>query len=57
MVNVLKEKVYWALFSHDSSNLYLAATDQGLCYVGSPDAPFEELKAWVSKHIAEYDLI
>lgn len=44
MVNVLKEKVYWALFSHDSSNLYLAATDQGLCYVGSPDAPFEELK-------------
>lgn len=57
MVNVLKEKVYWTLFSHDSWNLYLAATDQGLCYVGSPDAPFEELKAWVSKHIAEYDLI
>lgn len=31
--------------------LYLAATEAGLCYVGSPGAPFEELETWARKKL------
>lgn len=51
------EIVYWTLFDYDSWCFYIAATKLGLCYVGSPDAPFEELKTWVKKHIAQTELI
>ncbi|SEM88040.1 methylated-DNA-[protein]-cysteine S-methyltransferase [Paenibacillus sp. OV219] len=27
----------------------MAATDEGLCYVGTPNAPFAELSEWVQK--------
>lgn len=32
-------------------NMHLAATETGLCYVGTPDAPFEELEAWARKRL------
>ncbi len=50
------EKVYWTLLNHEGWQLYLAATEKGLAYVGSIDAPFEELSAWVSKRIPNYAL-
>ncbi|WP_338066296.1 methylated-DNA--[protein]-cysteine S-methyltransferase [Paenibacillus montanisoli] len=28
----------------------MAAADDGLCYVGSPDAPFDETETWCKKH-------
>ncbi len=52
-----KEKVYWTLLDHGSWKLNIAATDKGLCYVGSPDAPLEELTEWVRKHIPNNELI
>lgn len=51
------EIVYWALLAYDSWHLYLAATDQGLCYVGSPNAPWEELEGWVKRRIPEAKLV
>lgn len=51
------EKVYWTLLSHEGWRLYLAATEKGLAYVGSIDAPFEELSTWVRRRIPNYELV
>lgn len=52
-----KEEVYWTLFEDEEWKLYLAATSKGLCYVGSPNAPFDELVKWVNKKIKNNQLI
>lgn len=39
--------IYWTRLTHDNWNVYLAATEEGLCYVGSQDKPLEELADWV----------
>ncbi len=57
MVTDRKEKVYWTLLDTDTWQLYIAATEKGLCYVGSPKAPFSELDEWVRKHIQNSELI
>ena len=43
--------IYWGTFRFHDWRLYLAATEAGLCYIGSPNAPFSELESWVSKKI------
>lgn len=52
-----KETVYYALFIFNDWHLYLACTESGLCYVGSPNASFSELEHWVIKHIPDYEII
>lgn len=42
------KSIYWTRLDHDSWSIHMAATDQGLCYVGSQDRPFEEMDAWVA---------
>lgn len=56
MVNK-EETVYWMLLDHKIWHLYIAATDLGLCYVGSPNAPFEELAKWAEKKLPNYKLL
>ncbi|MFS0576839.1 methylated-DNA--[protein]-cysteine S-methyltransferase [Sporosarcina sp. 179-K 3D1 HS] len=51
------ERIVWTLLQHDRWKLHIAATEKGLCYVGSPDAPLEELAAWVNKRLPHYDLV
>ena len=36
--------------------MYIAATTEGLCYVGSQNAPFEELATWVKKRLPTHVL-
>lgn len=43
--------VYWGSFHHDNWRFYLAATDLGLCYIGSPNHSFVEVEKWISKKI------
>ncbi|OBZ13964.1 methylated-DNA--[protein]-cysteine S-methyltransferase [Bacillus sp. FJAT-26390] len=38
--------MYWSLLVHGKWSMYVAATSQGLCFVGSQNKPFEELAAW-----------
>lgn len=52
-----KEIVYWTLLDNGTWHLYIGATEKGLCYVGSPDAPFEEMENWVKKRIRNYQLV
>ncbi len=49
--------VYWMLLIHESWAIYIAATPEGLCYVGSQHAPFEELATWVKKRLPTYILV
>lgn len=50
-------KVYWTLLLYEGWSIYLAATTEGLCYVGSQNKPFEEFNQWVEKHFAKSSLI
>jgi methylated-DNA-[protein]-cysteine S-methyltransferase len=46
----MKPTLYWTRLVYVNWKLYMAATSNGLCYVGSQDKPFEELEVWVNKH-------
>src|SRR5690625_3447666 len=52
-----KTNVYWTAFTHQKQRYYIAGTDKGLCYVGSPDKPFSELQTWTEKKIDQPNLI
>ena len=51
-----KNNVYWTLLNHSQWNMYIAATTEGLCYIGTPNAPFEELVTWVNKRLPSHTL-
>lgn len=51
MVSKNNLTVYWTLFVYEQWKMYIAATSNGLCYVGSPNKLFEELSNWVKKHL------
>ena len=46
MVYQMNKTIYWSLLAHEDWNLYMAATSEGLCYVGSLNQSVEELMAW-----------
>ncbi|MDF2938913.1 MAG: cysteine methyltransferase, partial [Paenibacillaceae bacterium] len=43
--------VFWTRLVHGPWKLYVAATDHGICFVGSPDQPYEELESWANKRL------
>ncbi|MUT65723.1 methylated-DNA--[protein]-cysteine S-methyltransferase [Paenibacillus sp. NEAU-GSW1] len=45
----INEVLYWTLFKYEEGSLYIAATEKGLCYVGSRNRAFEELSEWASR--------
>ncbi|AZK47439.1 methylated-DNA--[protein]-cysteine S-methyltransferase [Paenibacillus lentus] len=49
--------LYWTRLCVDNWNIYLAATDKGLCYVGSHDKSFDELSAWANQRYPRYPFI
>ncbi|MEK3936158.1 methylated-DNA--[protein]-cysteine S-methyltransferase [Sporosarcina sp. FSL W7-1349] len=49
--------VAWTELHLEQWKLHIAATPKGLCYVGSPGAPFEELAEWVSKRLPDYEVV
>ena len=50
-------KIYWTLFIHNEWRLYMAATENGLSYIGSQGKPYEEMEAWLSKRFPKYELV
>lgn len=52
-----KEVLYWSLFSYEDWKMYIAATNNGLCFVGSQNQPFEELVKWANHYFHGNDLI
>ena len=49
--------LYWSLFSYEDWKMYIAATNNGLCFVGSQNQPFEELVKWANHYFPGNDLI
>ena len=50
-------KIFWKLFIHNEWKLYIAATEKGLCYIGSPNKPFEEMETWLTKRFPKLALV
>ena len=44
--------IYWAPYTHGDWHLILAASAQGLCYVGLPHAELQDLEQFVERHCA-----
>lgn len=52
-----ENKIYWTLLKHKEWNMYVGATVEGLCYIGSPNAAFEEVEAWARKRLPTFKLV
>ncbi|MDC3417374.1 methylated-DNA--[protein]-cysteine S-methyltransferase [Aquibacillus salsiterrae] len=48
--------VYWSQFEVGKWNFKLAATNDGLCYVGTPNTTIEELTGWLNSHLKTYTI-
>ena len=55
-MNTEKQIINWAILEYGQWQLYAAKTEKGLCYIGSPDQSFEELKAWMQKRFPNASL-
>lgn len=44
--------IYWASLKYNDWNLYMAATEKGLCFVGSQNGTFAELLKWAEKRFS-----
>lgn len=51
------ESIYYTLFNYKGWSMYIASTEEGLCYVGSQNEPFGELEKWVLKRFLNGKLI
>ena len=49
--------IYWTRLIHEQWNMYIAATAQGLCYVGWQNKGMEELENWAKKRLPSHELI
>lgn len=57
MVPKKSSSLYWSLFSYENWKMYIAATHNGICFVGSQKQPFEELGKWANYYLPGNDLI
>lgn len=49
--------LYWTILEHKQWRLHLAATDQGLCYIGSQGATFDELANWATRQFDQVEWV
>lgn len=49
--------VYWSQFQIHNWQMYIAKVDEGVCYIGTPNAPFSELETWRDKKISHASLV
>ncbi|PRT06529.1 methylated-DNA--[protein]-cysteine S-methyltransferase [Bacillus wiedmannii] len=56
-MNSSKNKfIYWTLLTHENWQFHIAATENGLCFIGSQDEKFEELNIWARKKLPQHIL-
>ncbi|OAK30594.1 cysteine methyltransferase [Bacillus wiedmannii] len=48
--------IYWMLLTHKNWHFHIAATENGLCFIGSQDENFEELDVWARKKLPQHIL-
>ncbi|MBS4179542.1 methylated-DNA--[protein]-cysteine S-methyltransferase [Lederbergia citrea] len=52
-----EQMISWSTLEYDQWQLYVAKTEKGLCYVGSPGQSYGEFQAWIHKHFPKATLI
>lgn len=57
MMNVKEQTIDWAILKYDKWQLYVAKSEKGLCYVGSPGQSYDELKTWIQKRFPLANLV
>ncbi|MGG4267225.1 methylated-DNA--[protein]-cysteine S-methyltransferase [Peribacillus simplex] len=57
MMNVKEQTIDWAILKYDKWQLYVAKSEKGICYVGSPGQSYEELKSWIQKRFPMASLV
>ena len=46
--------IYWTLLTHANWKFHIAATETGLCFIGSQNETFEEVNIWARKTASTY---
>ncbi|WP_409345308.1 methylated-DNA--[protein]-cysteine S-methyltransferase [Paenibacillus sp. MBLB4367] len=49
--------IYWTFVEQEGRSMYMAATQEGLCFAGSWNAPFEELEKWAKTRLPKHRLL
>ncbi|SFI33600.1 methylated-DNA-[protein]-cysteine S-methyltransferase [Paenibacillus sp. UNC496MF] len=44
-------KLYWSLLDSGDWRMHIAATDKGLCYIGTPGAAYADLAGWAARQL------
>jgi len=57
MENKTDLPVYWTLLQHEDWKMHIAATNEGLCFVGSLNQSFGELSEWMKARFPGRPLI
>jgi methylated-DNA-[protein]-cysteine S-methyltransferase len=57
MKNSMNPSVYWTLFTYLDWSFYIAASENGLSYVGSEHKPFDELSQWITRRFPGSELV
>lgn len=52
-----KKGLYWSIASDGYWQLHVAATEEGLCYVGALHGTVEELTEWAAARMPDHELI
>lgn len=56
MENKTNSPIYWSLLTNEDWNMHIAATSEGLCYVGSHNEPYQDLVDWSNARFPECPL-
>ncbi|WP_366592259.1 methylated-DNA--[protein]-cysteine S-methyltransferase [Bacillus subtilis] len=49
--------VYWTHIVNEGWKIYIAATEKGLCFVGSQNQTFAELSDWLKKNLPTHEIV
>lgn len=52
----MNKNLYWTTIQWDEWEMLLAATEEGLCYLSTPQEGVSELQTWALKHLPNYTL-
>ncbi|MGG3640943.1 methylated-DNA--[protein]-cysteine S-methyltransferase [Bacillus gobiensis] len=57
MAQTINQIIYWSRYTSKIGRFYLAATINGLCFMGAPNKGIEELENWANKRFPTYELV
>lgn len=57
MTNEQKQIVYYGKIKNGNDTIYIAITEKGLCFIGSPNGGISELEAWIAEKRPDVTLI